>query len=169
MRIFLDDERLPIDDGKPWTIVRSISAFFKTIAEANAAGDPVTVISFDHDLGAGGEASRAIKKMLQMQQSEPGVHFPKLKLVIIHTANAVQLKSMTNTFMAAAEEGLFPHLVVQTKSALFTRYPIDETIFSADDYDDEDEDDGSVCDDCELPIDICACEEAAAYDALFSE
>ena len=164
MRIFLDDERLPIDDGKPWTIVRSISAFFKTIAEANAARDPVTVISFDHDLGPGGEAGRAIKKMLQMEQSEPGVHFPKLELVIIHTANAVQLKSMTETFITAAKEGLFPHLVVQTKSALFTRYPIS----SADDYD-EDEDDGSVCDDCELPIDICACEEAAAYDALFPE
>lgn len=47
MRIFLDDERLPPQDGKGWIIVRSVGDAIKSV-EAN--GFPVFV-SFDNDLG----------------------------------------------------------------------------------------------------------------------
>jgi hypothetical protein len=47
MRLFLDDERFPADDGNEWHIVRSVAEAQAFIAEH---GCP-TFITFDHDLG----------------------------------------------------------------------------------------------------------------------
>lgn len=48
--LFLDDERDPPDDGRSWTVVRTVA---EAVAAVMAKGLP-RHISFDHDLGEGG-------------------------------------------------------------------------------------------------------------------
>jgi hypothetical protein len=51
-RIFLDDERFPVEDG--WVICRSVA---EAIAVVEARGCP-SYVCFDNDLGEGGEGWR---------------------------------------------------------------------------------------------------------------
>lgn len=131
MRIFLDDERLPLDNDDSWAIARTLDEFYSLLKEAEVLCDPVTEISFDHDLGAGGEAKHAVQHMIDLELDEPGRHFPELRRVTIHTANTVELHNMAQRFQCAAREGIFPGLEVCKKSALWTRYPIDEDLWQA--------------------------------------
>ena len=48
-KLFLDDERFPVEDGELWIVVRSYKELLKCII---TYGMP-TFISFDHDLGEG--------------------------------------------------------------------------------------------------------------------
>ena len=48
MYIFVDDERFPVNDGRNWIIVRTMSEFINLITNSN---DKIEYISFDHDLG----------------------------------------------------------------------------------------------------------------------
>jgi hypothetical protein len=124
MRLFLDDERLPIGPGD-WKVVRTVEDLFKAIAEANASGTPVDLISFDHDLGEGQtEAKHAVQKLIDMELDEPGRHFRSLKTVVFHTANISELQNMAAKMESAVREGVFPKLNVVQRSALFTPYPV---------------------------------------------
>lgn len=48
VKIFIDDERFPPDDGSDWKIVRNMKEFKALFAELS---DPPEFVSFDHDLG----------------------------------------------------------------------------------------------------------------------
>lgn len=47
MRIFIDDERFPPNDGNDWIVVRNKKDFFRVVASQRFPD----FISFDHDLG----------------------------------------------------------------------------------------------------------------------
>ena len=154
MRIFLDDERLPIEDGEPWFIARTVEEMFALIEQGSARGDPVTCISFDHDLGADEtEAKHAVQRIIDTKIDQPN-SYPSLDTIIFHTANIVEIENMAAKLRNAADAGIFPALTIKERSALFNSYPIDPEVLEERDR----------CDECELPSDVCACADAESYD-----
>lgn len=64
MIIFLDDERFPPNDGRGWTICRSMKDVAKIVEECLDSGTAITFISFDHDLGEHQSTGMDITKFL---------------------------------------------------------------------------------------------------------
>lgn len=83
--LFLDDLRMPPEDGKSWSVARSSS---EAIAKTNSYGIPA-YMSLDHDLG-GDDTSMVYLKWLA---DHIGDHYeiPKYR---IHSANPVGAKNI---------------------------------------------------------------------------
>ena len=84
MRIFLDDERLPPQDGKGWIILRSVGDAIKWV-EAN--GFPVFV-SFDNDLGERQPEGRCFAAWLLELDMDSG-NMPEDFAFYVHSQNVV--------------------------------------------------------------------------------
>ena len=84
MRIFLDDERLPPQDGKSWIILRSVGDAIKLV---EAYGFPVFV-SFDNDLGERQPEGRCFAEWLLELDMDSG-HMPEDFAFYVHSQNVV--------------------------------------------------------------------------------
>jgi hypothetical protein len=84
MRIFLDDQRLPPQDGKGWVIVRSVG---DAISWVEANGFPVFV-SFDNDLGARQPEGRCFAAWLLELDMDSG-NMPEDFAFYVHSQNVV--------------------------------------------------------------------------------
>lgn len=97
MKIFLDDERVPVEQG--WTIARN-SEEFRALVEAYA--DEIVELSFDHDLGSTSESGMWCLRFL-IEQMMNGVEFGKLEIVTFHSANMVGCENMLSYAESAAD------------------------------------------------------------------
>jgi hypothetical protein len=82
--LFLDDERLPPDDGRPWAVARSVAEARALIA---ARGWPLHV-SFDHDLGTE-ETGKTFADWMVAQALDGAPAFPEGWTFSIHSQNPV--------------------------------------------------------------------------------
>lgn len=99
MKLFVDDERFPLDDG--WEIRRDTLGAFMAI-NLHAAGNleyQIEQLSLDHDLGEGGEgydvARNLEDKVLQ------GMCLPPFVLQV-HSGNSVGVQRILQSFYAIA-------------------------------------------------------------------
>ena len=84
LRLFLDDERHPADDGHAWWIVRSAEV---AIASIEANGCPM-FFSFDHDLGRDKLTGFDFAKWLvQKDLDAGGEFFPSGFWYYVHSLN----------------------------------------------------------------------------------
>lgn len=120
MKIFLDDERIPVGEG--WMVVRNYAEFTRLFA---AAGADVTELSFDHDLGfrepTGNECVNwLIETALDYPQTVIG-----LTRIYFHTANGIGLKQMRSKIENMQRMGYFPNAELIDRSCLlFTDHAI---------------------------------------------
>ncbi len=89
--LFIDDERDPPRDGRPWRIARSLAEVEAILREYG----PPSLISFDHDLGEDRPTGHDIaRKLIEGDMGDhPGTGFavglpPGLR-VVIHSQNPV--------------------------------------------------------------------------------
>lgn len=89
--LFIDDERLPPDDGQEWRIARSLTEVASIIGEFG----PPTFISFDHDLGEDEPTGYDIaKKMVagdlgELQETEFAMGLPQDFSYYVHSQNPI--------------------------------------------------------------------------------
>lgn len=86
--MFLDDERLPPNDGQDWVIVRSSQQAIQAVLER---GVP-SFISYDHDLGGDDTAMRFIAWMIDSYLDGDLTIFPVDYTV--HSQNPVGAKNI---------------------------------------------------------------------------
>ena len=115
MKIFLDDERVPVEDG--WRVVRTVDDFITLIHRMN---ELVVEISFDHDLAdeMDRSATYCINEMIQMELDKADA-FPRLQNVILHTANYAGLKNMAADWACAKKAGMFKGVKIKEYSCLY--------------------------------------------------
>lgn len=91
--IFLDDVRIPPDDGNEWTLVQDIESAMRLLIEAWYCRSDDIVLSLDHDLGdnvpTGNDLVNQIERMVATQHEFK----PKLEMRI-HSANPVGQQNM---------------------------------------------------------------------------
>ncbi len=100
MRIFLDDERFPPDDGREWIIARS----FDDVLELTANG-LIDYISFDHDLGDNVPTGMDVCKWLVEQDMNYAVLDPNFTFYV-HSQNplgAENIRSYLDQYLRARE------------------------------------------------------------------
>ena len=86
MKLFLDDERFPPNDGEDWAIVRDVP---EAIAYIVSNGCP-SFISFDHDLGEDKKTGADLAKWMTEQDMDmSGSFFPEDFDFYIHSQNPV--------------------------------------------------------------------------------
>jgi len=83
-RLFLDDERLPPEDGRAWAVVRSVA---EAAAWVEENGFPAYV-SFDNDLGDGVPEGRAFARWLVERDLDTGA-MPDGFAFYVHSQNPV--------------------------------------------------------------------------------
>ncbi len=101
VKLFIDDEREPPDDGGNWVVVRSS---IEAIDWISANGIP-SFISFDHDLGGLDTAMRVVRWMTNMVLDEE-LHFPPDFKYYIHSQNpigAANIRGLLDGFLREIE------------------------------------------------------------------
>lgn len=93
--IFLDDVRMPPDDGNKWTVVRHIDDAWASIVTAwhTSHGRGEIVISLDHDLGEDIPTGYDLVKHIECAVATQHEFKPKLEMRI-HSANPVGRQNM---------------------------------------------------------------------------
>lgn len=120
MKIFIDDERMPIDseDGK-WVIARDPQTAFGLL-NANAAF--ITHLSFDNDLGYKTEGRDIMAQMFGTPEIRP-LPLPRLVEIRVHSANTVANQAMLELARSAQKAGVLrADVVIENRSALYERY-----------------------------------------------
>lgn len=85
--LFIDDERMPPEDGRKWEIARSLVQVGMTIRRMGSFPDHV---SFDHDLGYYTSTGYDIAKwMVKMDMEENEWEFPTGFTFYVHSQNPV--------------------------------------------------------------------------------
>ena len=132
MRLFIDDERLPLpaENGK-WTVVRDPEEAIKII-EANAAS--ITHLSFDNDLQHELEGRHILSRIVGNPVQE-GLEMPSLQELRVHSANGPSSEAMMLLAQNAVSAGILPPNVrIMRRSALKESYPIEESLLSAPEH-----------------------------------
>ncbi|KGM36187.1 cyclic-phosphate processing receiver domain-containing protein [Inquilinus limosus] len=89
MRLFLDDERPPPNDGNDWVIARTyFDAVAKTV-ECWLAGDLLTYVSFDHDLGEGPNGAEFADFLVMNDVENNGALLPHDFTYYVHSQNPI--------------------------------------------------------------------------------
>lgn len=91
MRLFIDDERYPPDDGNIWVIVRDTATAIAYLED----GCP-KFISFDHDLGDGLDAIAVVNWMIDKDLDEQGRFIPADFDFYVHSQNPVGVKNINS-------------------------------------------------------------------------
>lgn len=122
MKIFIDDERMPLaSDADGWVIIRSGRVAIDMI-KANAP--VVSLISFDNNLRGELDGDDVLKAIIG-EDGQHSIPLPKLREIRIHTADTVMNRAMRNRAETAVRKGvLHPETVVINRSALWERYPM---------------------------------------------
>jgi len=110
MKIFLDDVRDAPDDS--WVVVRSYNDFMALVTGTN---EPITEISFDHDLGmcdgtddVAETGMHAAKQFVSYAQDNEYEYFGDvLKKVIVHSSNPPGAANIAGYFGSAKKHGIF--------------------------------------------------------------
>ena len=95
-KLFIDDERWPIDDGTQWVIARSSA---DAISAVEILGVP-EYISFDHDLGGDDTSIKFIWWMIDAYLDERITSFPTQYYV--HSQNPIgsaNIRSLMDSFI----------------------------------------------------------------------
>jgi len=122
MKIFIDDERMPLrDEIGEWIIVREP----KTAIDLIRANAPfVTHLSFDNDLGFELEGDDVMKALFGTPMTAP-VRLPVLQEIRVHSANIVKNKAMIDRAVSARDAGVIGADVhIEARSALYERYQL---------------------------------------------
>ncbi|HYE79241.1 MAG TPA: cyclic-phosphate processing receiver domain-containing protein [bacterium] len=93
MRLFLDDMRVPPDDGTDWVHARTVPEFLSIVAQRPT----LELVSFDHDLGPDDSDGYDCARMMLW------VHDTRPAKVWVHSANPVGAKRLMDLF---ADEGI---------------------------------------------------------------
>ncbi len=118
MKIFIDDERLPLSEQSEWVVVRSADAALKIITENQHI---ITHISFDNDLGDDIKDGYWIMRQMFSGWERDIVVMPELCEIIVHSANVVAANNLMQLARSAR-----PDINVARKSALEFNYPMTE-------------------------------------------
>jgi hypothetical protein len=114
VKIFLDDERVPVKPG--WTIVRNFNEFRDTVLD-NA--EIITEITFDHDLGDDfRNGFNCVDWMTGIALDYPGV-FSSLKRIWFHSANTEGIENMRGRLEGMIEHGVIHNIELIDYSCLF--------------------------------------------------
>ena len=105
MKIYLDDLRDPYDNS--WSVARSVEEFQQLIL----SGEPITHLSFDHDLGEENGAPvlsgmDAAKWLVELCLDDPS-YGENLKEVIVHSANPAGAENIWSYFLSAKAHDVF--------------------------------------------------------------
>lgn len=84
MRMFIDDERFPPDDGNEWLICRSSRDAISHMEDGCPA-----FISFDHDLGGEDTAMQVVDWMINIDLNFQGRFIPADFDFYVHSQNSV--------------------------------------------------------------------------------
>lgn len=120
MKIFIDDERMPLDsEVGEWIIARDPQTAFGLI-HANAPF--ITHLSFDNDLGYQTEGRDIMAQTFGTPLIRP-TPLPKLVEIRVHSANTVANQAMLDLAQSAQKAGILrPDVVIENRSALYERY-----------------------------------------------
>lgn len=122
MKLFIDDERNPIEDG--WTVVRNGHEALWMVRDNH---DIITAISFDNDLGGILEGDDILKSMIGGVYID-GIDMPALQEITVHSANSVKSRVMINRIEDAIRDGRLHDIVVNYRPATLYNYPVDNTV-----------------------------------------
>ena len=105
MKIYLDDLRKPYDGT--WTVARSVQEFQQLVL----SGEPITHMSFDHDLGEEDGANvpsgmDATKWYVELCLDNPS-YGENLEFVMVHSANPAGAENIVSYFMSARAHDVF--------------------------------------------------------------
>ena len=101
MKIYLDDLRDPYDDSR--IVARSVKEFQQLVLSE----EPITQISFDHDLGhAVPTGMDATKWFVELCLDHPS-YGENLEVVLIHSANPPGANNIQSYFMSAWSSDVF--------------------------------------------------------------
>lgn len=128
MRLFIDDERLPLPaEANLWHVVRTPGEAIEALIE-NAAR--ITHLSFDNDLQAATEGRHILAQILMTPQG-CGLVLPELQELPVHSANVSAAEAMLSMARAGVRNGTLPPGVrVSLRSALHEAYPLDPAILA---------------------------------------
>lgn len=102
MKIYLDDIRMPYDSS--WTLARH-GTEFKTLITSEF--EPITEISFDHDLGENESSGYDLTKwFVEYAMDHPKIT-ENLERVIIHSDNTPGRENIAGYFESAKAHGVF--------------------------------------------------------------
>ena len=126
MRLFIDDERVPLPvEAHLWHVVRTPLEAIGALIE-NAAH--ITHLSFDNDLQIATEGRHILAQIL-MTPPECGFVLPELQELRVHSANVPAAEAMLSMARAGMRNGtLPPGGWVSLRSALHEAYPLDPAI-----------------------------------------
>ncbi len=91
--IFLDDIRIPPNDGNEWMVVRDIEGAMRLLIEAWFCRSDDIVLSLDHDLGDNIPTGYDLVKQLEEMVATQHEFKPKIEMRI-HSANPVGRQNM---------------------------------------------------------------------------
>lgn len=136
MKIFIDDERMPIETEEgEWVIIRDPDTAIK-ILNANSAF--ITHISFDNDLGFKTEGRDIMTQMFGTPEIAP-MTFPRLIEIRVHSANTIACQAMIDLARSAQKAGILRcDVIIDKRSALYERYDTSESWYD-DEYETEKE------------------------------
>jgi hypothetical protein len=128
MRIFIDDERMPLaSEAGDWVIVRDPQTAFAVI-HANAHA--ITHLSFDNDLGCAVEGRDIMAELFGTPLVAP-TPLPRLVEIRVHSANIVASQAMLDLARSAQKATiLMPDVSIVNRSALHEDY---RTVVTHDD------------------------------------
>ena len=101
MKIYLDDQaldpkykRFPVDDT--WTVVKTIAEFKREVERAHSAGEQITGLDLDNDLGEGenGELMEGITALRWLQDTYPEYLVDEKLEFNVHSENIVRKPQM---------------------------------------------------------------------------
>lgn len=93
MKLFLDDQRtVPHFWGDEWTLCRTVDEAKMFVAKARDAGDDITAMSLDHDLGTEETRDDFVKWICEQRVVPP--------IIGLHSANPVGVKNMASKFQS---------------------------------------------------------------------
>lgn len=103
MKVFLDDERIPVKAG--WTIVRSFEQFVETVAFWS---DEIVEMTFDHDLGPSPlkNGMDCVRWMVERALDNPTA-FERLERIVFHSANPDGVANMRGLLESAIRHEIF--------------------------------------------------------------
>lgn len=91
--IFLDDVRIPPNDGNEWVLVRDIESAMRLLIEAWYYRSDDIVLSLDHDLGDNIPTGNDLVNQIERAVATQHEFKPKLEMRI-HSANSVGRQNM---------------------------------------------------------------------------
>lgn len=126
MKIFIDDERMPIaHETAQWVIVREGQQAIDIIKANHLV---ITAISFDNDLGGPVEGDDVLKAIVGTIFDEP-LELPCLEEIIVHSANNIKAQVIINRANDAIRDGkLSSRVKVIRKAATEYHYGLERKL-----------------------------------------